>query len=172
MSHTLSQAKNYICKTLWKLVDQEPSARETAALWTHFDSKCAYCGLQLTRAGRNGHLDHLEANRSIGRNHISNRVLACNICNGDEKREGDWEQFLALKCMADKQIQEARRSKIIQWGAKCDAPPALDDKIVAEVLKSIERCNVMLEGESKRIRQMLREHPIGAQAFRADRWHR
>jgi hypothetical protein len=155
MSHSVSQAKNYVRKTIWKLVDKEPSAREVAVLWAHFDSKCAYCSLQLARAARNGHLDHLEANRSIGRNHISNRVLACNICNGDEKREEDWEHFLALKCRADEQAYEARRDKIMQWRATCAGSPTIDGKIIAQVEQSVEDCNALLENESKRIRQML-----------------
>ncbi|HWX55548.1 MAG TPA: HNH endonuclease signature motif containing protein [Verrucomicrobiae bacterium] len=136
-------------------MDKEPSAREVAVLWTHFDSKCAYCGMQLARAGRTGHLDHLEASRSIGRNHISNRVLACNICNGDEKREADWEHFLALKCGADEQAHEARRERILQWRAKCKASPTIDGKIIAQVQQSVEACNALLENESKRIKQML-----------------
>lgn len=155
MSHTVSQAKNYLRKTLWKLVDKEPSAREVDVLWVHFDSQCAYCGLQLARSARNGHLDHLEANRSIGRNHVSNRVLACNICNGDEKRAADWEHFLARKCRADEQAYEARHDKIMQWRAKCGASHPIDSKITAQVQQSIETCNAVLENESKRIRQTL-----------------
>src|SRR5882672_10315116 len=33
MAHSLSQAKNYIHKTLWKAVDPEPSEKQKQCLW-------------------------------------------------------------------------------------------------------------------------------------------
>jgi gluconate kinase len=95
---TISQAKNTIGRALRGLVDRSPSGTEIARLWRHFESECAYCGKPLNKDDRKAHLDHLDANLVVNRNHISNRVLACNICNGDEKRETDWQKFLAVKC--------------------------------------------------------------------------
>jgi hypothetical protein len=91
-AHSLSQAKNYIRQTLWKAVDPDPSTKQKHTLWVHFGSRCAYCGCELDPRNRKAHLDHLEAS---GRNHISNRVLSCSVCNGDDKREQNWELFLA-----------------------------------------------------------------------------
>jgi hypothetical protein len=80
-AHSLSQVKNYIRRTLWKAADPDPSTKQKQALWVHFGSRCAYCGCELDPKERKTHLDHLEAS---GRNHISNRVLSCNVCNGDD----------------------------------------------------------------------------------------
>ena len=155
MSHSISQAKNHIRKTLWKLVDKEPSRQEKAALWRYFNSECAYCGRKLSKADRNGHLDHLDAGLSVGRNHLSNRVLACNICNGDEKREMDWEKFLGLKCGEDEAAYVIRHSTIIEWRKRCGPPPAMDPAIIAQVQSSVEICNKVLDEECKRIKMLL-----------------
>jgi HNH endonuclease len=155
VSHSIPQAKNCIRKTLWELVDKEPSAREKSALWTYFGSECAYCGRRLSQADRNGHVDHLEASLSSGRNHISNRVLACNICNGDEKRESNWEQFLALKCGEDQAAYVIRHSKITEWQNQSGVAHAMDAAIIAQVQKSVEACNAVLDREVNSIRLVL-----------------
>jgi 5-methylcytosine-specific restriction endonuclease McrA len=155
MSHSIPQAKNCIRKTLWRLVDKEPSTREITVLWAYFSSECAYCGRKLSKVDRNGHLDHLEANLAVGRNHISNRVLACNICNGDEKRETDWEQFLARKCGDDEAAYVIRHSRITEWRKQCGPPLAFDPAILAQVQSSVEACNKLLDEECKRIRRLL-----------------
>jgi hypothetical protein len=155
MLHTIPQAKNYIRKTLWKIVDKGPSAREIAALWAHFESQCAYCGVQLSRTGRKAHIDHLDANLSIACNHISNRVLACNICNGDEKRETNWEQFLNKKCGLDQAFYVVRHFKIMAWRNQWPVPVTTDEEIVAHVQHSVQVCNALLEEQAKRIRLLL-----------------
>jgi hypothetical protein len=84
-------------------------------LWRYFESECAYCGKPLNNDDRKAHIDHRDANRSANRNHISNRVLACNICNGDEKRENDWQTFLGQKCGQDEAACVIRSSRIREW---------------------------------------------------------
>ena len=162
MAHSLSLAKNSIRKTLWGIVDKEPTKRELKVLWAHFESQCAYCGMALKREERKGHIDHLEANRSIGRNHISNRVLACHICNGDQKREMDWQQFLALKCGDDQALYVSRRSTILEWCSKCGVSPAPDAAIVSQVQRSIETCNAVLDQEADRIKSILPRPQLGS----------
>src|SRR6266540_1965888 len=94
---TPSMAKNTIKRSLRSVVDRELSTAEKTAIWTHFCSQCAYCGKELTRDSREGHIDHLIPTTSGGTNHISNRALSCPPCNGDEKREEDWGTFLNRK---------------------------------------------------------------------------
>lgn len=109
---SLSQAKNDIRSCFMEIVDPSPSSAEVDRLWTSFDSQCAYCGKLLTRESREGHLDHLDA-KDTGLNHVSNRVLACAVCNGDEKRETDWRKFIASKGTTDE--VEPRIKKIEMW---------------------------------------------------------
>jgi len=111
---TPSMAKNTIKRSLRAFVDRELSATEKLAIWEHFSSQCAYCGKELTREGREGHIDHLIPTTSGGTNHISNRVLSCSLCNGDEKREEEWNAFLNRKIF-DPATREARIRKIKGW---------------------------------------------------------
>ena len=53
-------------------------------------------------------VDHL---MSGGTNHISNRVLSCAACNGDEKRDEDRLVFLRKKT-PDQELFERRRKRI------------------------------------------------------------
>jgi hypothetical protein len=154
-SHSVPQAKNYIRKTLWRLVDKNPSKTEITRLWQHFGSECAYCGKPLNKDDRKAHIDHLDANRAVNRNHISNRVLACNICNGDEKRENDWEKFLAQKCGEDVAACVIRTSRIREWQQQCGIPSELDPAVVAVVERAIRECKAKLDEECNRIRQLL-----------------
>jgi hypothetical protein len=111
---TPSMAKNTIKRSLRAIVDRELSATEKTAIWNHFSSQCAYCGKELTREDREGHIDHLIPTTSGGTNHISNRVLSCPTCNGDEKREEDWKSFLNRK-IVDPATREARIRRIQSW---------------------------------------------------------
>src|SRR2546426_3295520 len=116
---TPGYAKNTICRALRAVVDPEPSAKEIAALWDHFGNACAYCGCALDKKGRGGHIDHLVPTTTGGTNHISNRVLSCPPCNGDEKRETPWIEFLHAK-ITDPTISSERRARIEAW-MQCNA---------------------------------------------------
>jgi hypothetical protein len=48
---------------------------------------------------------------------LSNRVLSCASCNGDEKRERDWREFLREK-NADADVFDLRCLAIERWVAK------------------------------------------------------
>jgi hypothetical protein len=93
------------------IVDGGLSANGEDAVWAYFKNECAYCGRKLDRSRREGHLDH--ADPSSG-NHLGNRVLSCAPCNGNEKREERWEDFLARKSPED---ADRRAERIRRWMA-------------------------------------------------------
>ena len=123
-------------------------------MWAHFESRCAYCGCELSREDRKSHVDHLDA--VDRRNHISNRVLSCNICNGDRKRERNWEDVLAEACESRTDLYAARRQKILDWQKACGNPPDITEEVVAECDRSIEICRAMLEEHHRRLRALLK----------------
>jgi len=46
--------------------------------------------------------------------HLGNRILACGPCNGDEKRESSWLEFLQQKT-PDPVLLSTRRARIEAW---------------------------------------------------------
>ena len=110
---SISQAKNDIKTCFKEIIDPSPSGPEIARMWSHFASCCAYCGSPLRRDKREGHADHLVSKFAGGLNHISNRVLSCGGCNGDDKRESDWERFILTK--GDEQQTQGRIKTIQNW---------------------------------------------------------
>ena len=115
--YTVPQAKNLMRRAVEEIVD--PGPRSVDQLWGFFDGHCAYCGRELDRAQREGHIDHAE---SAGGNYLGNLVLACSGCNGDEKREGDWRTFLSQKA-GDGAAFRDREARILEWFA-LNPPPA------------------------------------------------
>lgn len=110
-----SQARSAIKKCLKTILDPEPTSTEIDQLWDYFDSSCVYCGIHIDRVSRTGHKDHLVAQSEGGLNGLSNLILSCSICNGDEKLELDWRQFLKMKCADDSQLFDQRHRKILVW---------------------------------------------------------
>jgi 5-methylcytosine-specific restriction endonuclease McrA len=110
--HTVSQAKNTVRRTIKEIVD--PGPRDVDPLWAFFESRCAYCGKSLSRASRDAHVDHADVD---GGNHLGNLVLACGACNGDEKREEPWRQFLRRTVRDDATFIE-REQRILTWLAQ------------------------------------------------------
>lgn len=134
---SLGQAKNIVRRALRAILDREPSHSEKTRVWAHFKSACAYCGKKLLRAARNAHLDHLVHR---GPNHISNRVLSCGICNGDEKRDRDWLEFLREKAVTTP-IFRKRRALIESWIASCRggfSPHSQSDYVEKEIVRVID----------------------------------
>ncbi len=113
--HTPSMAKNHIKRCLRGLLDPYPSGDDLDLIWDYFLSACAYCGKTIDRKSRLGHLDHAVSASNGGGNNIYCHVLACSICNGDEKREESWDRFLAIKCASDEKSFVLRREKIEGW---------------------------------------------------------
>lgn len=119
---TPSQARNAIKRSLKALIDPKPSKVEKEKIWLYFENQCAYCGCKLNPKERKAHLDHVVAESDGGSNQLGNLILTCAICNGDEKREMDWKEFLLQKCQVDNQGEtpEYHQSyqKINNWFAE------------------------------------------------------
>lgn len=132
-----SQAKNRMTRALKTILDPPPTSR--TPIWEYFAAECAYCGRALDRAARFGDIDHADAD---GGNHLGNLVLACPRCNGDEKRDTPWDEFLDLK-VTDSILRERRRQKIINWmamhprAATTIRTPAIEAKVL-EIMKLID----------------------------------
>jgi CRISPR/Cas system Type II protein with McrA/HNH and RuvC-like nuclease domain len=104
-----------IRKSLLGIIDPDPSKEEITQLWEFFDSRCAYCGTKISRTGRQGQIDHLVPQSVNGMNHIFNRVLSCGHCNGDEKRDTHWAEFIINKYSSNPSVAKKRIDKIKEW---------------------------------------------------------
>jgi len=111
---SLPKAKNAMRRAVEDLLSRPLTEREKELIWRYFDSRCAYCSKLVDRVARHGHMDHLDCSADGGGNYIRNRVLACKECNGNEKREQDWQEFLKSKCH-DRDSFKQRRNKIRAW---------------------------------------------------------
>ena len=106
--------KNMIRRSLREVVDPSPTKKDEERIWEFFNSECAYCGKRLSKAHKEGHIDHLVSAAIGGSNDISNRVLSCATCNEKEKLDMPWESFLIQK-NSDKSIASRRKEKILKW---------------------------------------------------------
>ena len=107
---TLSVAKNMMRRALADLMDPPPRESEQLELRDHFAHSCCYCGRDAPP--REGHLDHADTR---GGKRLGNFLLACRRCNGDEKRETGWEDFLRAKCGDDAAVHGERHALISAW---------------------------------------------------------
>lgn len=108
-STSVSAAKNRMARAIESILDPWPATSDP--IWDFFASKCAYCGSKLVKTERLGHIDHATAGEG---NHLGNLVLACSICNGDEKLDTDWREFLELK-ISDLAVRQERIELIERW---------------------------------------------------------
>jgi 5-methylcytosine-specific restriction endonuclease McrA len=130
--YTVSQAKNRMRRTVEEILD--PGPRNVDALWEHFDAQCAYCGTGLSRDRREGHIDHADPD---GGNDLGNLVLACASCNGDEKREESWHEFLRRKT-PDDALFAKREGRIRAWLDQHPRKSAEDSPEIAHVREELE----------------------------------
>ncbi len=134
---SLSRAKNAMRRALSDLTDPLPSREGQLAMRRHFEDRCAYCSAS---AGlREGHIDHADKN---GGNSIGNLILACGKCNGDEKREAHWEEFLRKKCGEDRAALEERQRRIRAW---MDAHPRTPGPSTPELVEAIASAHLAIE---------------------------
>jgi len=110
------QVRNAIRRILRAQVGGKLSRSDKSAIWQYFENRCAYCGKTLDPTSRAGHIDHLVPTSLGGSDHISNRVLACGVCNGDDKREADWRHFLCATAGTSVEY-ELRLQRIEGWVA-------------------------------------------------------
>src|SRR5258708_2070574 len=111
---TAPQVQRYIRAGFQQLIDPDISKAERKRIWNFFESTCAFCGALLSSQKREGHIDHLIPGSKGGRNHISNRVLACGSCNGDLKLDKDW-RLLLNEVSPNQNDYVKRESKILEW---------------------------------------------------------
>lgn len=147
-----SQARNALKKCLKALIDPKPKKEEKERIWSFFQSKCAYCGKALTKESRKGHIDHLYSEMEGGSNKLSNLVLTCASCNGDEKREESWEGFLATKCAADRDTYLEKSRHIADWVKINGAQPMLTKEQIEILPSEFESVNEALTKSVERLR--------------------
>ncbi len=134
--YAVAQALNTMRRAIHEIIDPGPTS--IAALWEHFDSRCAYCDVVLVRGARDAHTDHAEPD---GGNHIGNLVLSCGQCNGDEKRDEPWRDFLRRKS-ADGETFEHRERRILDW---FELHPRPEKEPSAEVEEQRLRCEALVD---------------------------
>jgi hypothetical protein len=117
-----------------EIIVPSPSDKQRRQVWAHFGSRCAYCGQQLDFLAREGHLDHADHD---GGNHLGNFVLACGPCNGDEKRERPWRDFLDRK-VDDPVLRAERFARIEAWMSANPAPPSVHNCDVEAIRAKID----------------------------------
>ena len=130
---SVSMAKNVMRRAMNEIIDPPPREADIAVMWKHFRDRCAYCDKPLVRSTRDWHRDHLDP---YGSNRIANRVLACSICNGDEKRERDWVEFLGAKAGTD---FAERKKRIDDWVTSHADVPGTESNVVRAKREEIER---------------------------------
>lgn len=155
-------AKNQMKRSLNAVLDPLPKNKDVLKLWSFFNSACAYCGVKLVRAERVGHLDHIVPHSAGGTNDIHNHVLACARCNGDEKREEDWESFLARKAPSV-DVRQERSARIKDWMHQAPAgrlalSPLERGAVDAIVMRALQSFDVAVE-ELRAIRQNRERKP-------------
>ena len=151
---TPSMAKNQIKRSLLQVIDTHPNKSQKQQVWNYFDNKCAYCNIVIEPNSRKGHLDHLHAVRDGGSNDVYNFVLACNICNGDEKREMPWREFLVIKCQnLPNSMYIERLERIETWHQK-SLISQLDANVVSQIAAIIETAQASFENSIKKMRAL------------------
>lgn len=156
-SHTPSQVKRAIRFSLRALLDPEPTNAQREAVKRHFEFSCAFCGVGLKDV--RGHLDHLVSVAAGGTNHISNRVFACSACNGNEKLDRDWREFLRCK-NPDNADFTSREARILQWSSQNRAAaPSIPGQQMAVLTRERENALKAFDRAVERLRRV--KHRVG-----------
>jgi hypothetical protein len=145
------QAKNLMRRAVDEILD--PSSRDIDPLWKHFDSCCAYCGKPLSRELREGHRDHAVAG---GGNGLGNLVLSCGSCNGDEKREASWHEFLEQKTI-DPDIRSVRQARIEAWFESHPPRAQATSQQVEAVREQLEQMVEQFGDKCAELRQLMKD---------------
>ena len=155
--NTPSMAKNKIKRSLNAVFDPYPTKKEENELWDYFNHSCAYCGVEIERESRKGHLDHLTPASKGGGNNIHNFALSCPTCNGDEKREELWLSFLSKKCESNRTHKE-RKNKIEKWLGKAPRVMHTEEQLIKVDVIIIEAIS-QFEKSVEKIRLLKRHTP-------------
>ena len=150
-------AKNKIKRSLNAVFDPYPTKKEENELWDYFNHSCAYCGVEIERKSRKGHLDHLVPASEGGGNNIHNFALSCATCNGDEKREESWLSFLSKKCESNR-VHEERNNKIEKWLSEAPRITHTEEEL-SEVGVIISEAVSQFEKSVEKMRSLKRNIP-------------
>lgn len=159
MKLTPAQVKNLMRRGLRFLVDPEPEPHEKQAVWTYFQSRCAYCDNPV--AAGDGDMDHLVSAAIGGANALANRVLSCKQCNAVEKRDKDWVTFLEEKSPTAEAFA-SRRQRIDQWVASHGSHVAISPELLAVLKQEADRTTKDYDAACSRIRSAANGRPGAA----------
>jgi len=150
---TSSQAKNAIFKALLEIIDPPLKPTEERRIRAFFENRCAYCSREIPPAERTGHIDHLIPRQQGGTNHPSNLVLACNICNGDEKLDQRWQDFIAQKVLDHAQRKE-RIDRIEAWISQEGGAITMSEQTQGIIREAHSRVVKVLDIEIKQLKEI------------------
>jgi HNH endonuclease len=157
---SLPGAKNAMHRAIEALYWRPLNEQERERIWQYFHSRCAYCDKEIDRKHRHGHMDHLECSRTGGTNYIRNRVLACKECNGNEKREQCWQEFLRSKC-ANSTTFRLRKNRIDMWQSLFPVlPPIVLNREAQKARLAVLNSVKVFEREFKRFRSLVPKRRI------------
>lgn len=149
---TPGYVKNMIRRSLREIIDPSPSKEDGKKIWKFFQNECAYCGAQLQKSKKEGHIDHLLPSSLDGPNHISNRVLSCATCNEAEKLDGEWHGFILSK-NRDLDSSRARIAKIREW-QELNGKPSLDKGKLREIERLSDSAAAFYEAKVNEARKL------------------
>lgn len=155
---TPSQARNAIKKSLKALIDPKLTKAEKEIIWQFFENQCAYCGCELNSKDRKAHLDHVVAEADGGSNRLCNIILTCAICNGDEKREMEWQTFLKLKCQDNTEEYSRRYNKITHWLTKKGGSAILSNEQKAQLDSAFNTVDALYSDVVDKLRKQHKEN--------------
>lgn len=136
---TPPKARNAIREALTGILDPQPTKPEIAAMWEHFDHKCAFCRRPLNPAKPKDKTDYLIAKSCGGRNHLFNRVLSCAKCRGGHSLKYPWEDLLErVRCFDDEDI-DTRKKRIEEWQQLHRDHQGVQESQIAEALREADK---------------------------------
>ncbi len=150
---TPSQARNAIKRSLKALIDPKITKTDKAVIWQYFENRCAYCGCGLNPTERKAHIDHVLPESEGGSNQLCNLILTCPTCNGDEKREMPWQEFLATKHDVRSKKYKRRHEKITAWFELNSGSPTITTKQQEQLTAAFTEINACYSKVVEQIKQ-------------------
>jgi hypothetical protein len=120
------------------------STAEWKAVLTHFDNRCAFCGVKHTGNNRTGLVpDHLIAAAQFGTLSLGNTIPACQDCN-DHRGDAPWETYLRGRFAKEAKDRIARIKKHLglhRYKPVSDPASILEPKELREYRSVLEAWN-------------------------------
>ena len=150
---TPSQARNAIKRSLKALIDPKISKADKTTIWQYFENSCAYCGFGLNTNERKAHIDHVIPESEGGSNRLCNLILSCSTCNGDEKRDMPWQNFLATKYDVKSKKYKQRYDKITAWFELQQGSATITNAQQAQLKSAFDEINASYSKVVEQIKQ-------------------